>query len=200
MTRPLFLEFSNPVPDGHPLDLDAGNEFMLGRSILVAPPPYPEKSDEYKVLLPSGHWYNYWTGDLVRAQTNATQSSEDPPGFFPEVPRLDALPVFVREGSILPLQPVIQSTSELPKGPLMLRVYPGTNCQGSLYQDDGATMAISAVSFCECNSPANRLRLLSNCMSVRMREHINLGGKNSRSRCMECAPVHIACSALGGLI
>ena len=56
MMRPLFLEFSNPVPDGHPLDLDAGNEFMLGRSILVAPPPYPEKPDEYKVLLPSGHW------------------------------------------------------------------------------------------------------------------------------------------------
>ena len=93
MMRPLFLEFSNPVPDGHPLDLDAGNEFMLGRSLLVAPPPYPEKSDEYKVLLPSGHWYNYWTGNLVRVERNSSQSSEDSPGFVSEVPHLDALPV-----------------------------------------------------------------------------------------------------------
>ena len=163
MMRPLFLEFSNPVPDGHPLDLDAGNEFMLGRSLLVAPPPFPEKPDEYRVLLPAGHWYNYWTGELVRAQADATQSSVGTPEFFPEVPVLDALPVFVREGSILPVQPVIQSTSELPKGPLMLRVYPGTNCQGSLYQDDGATTAYQRGEFLRmqfsCEQTATSLKL-----------------------------------------
>jgi len=142
MMRPLFLEFSNSTSDGHPLDLDAGNEFLLGRSLLVAPPPYPERPDEYRVLLPPAHWYDYWTGELVdQAHDPASQSTVDSPHFIPERPRLDVLPVFVREGTILPLQPVTQSTSELPQGRLTLRVYPGKNCQGSLYQDDGTTMA-----------------------------------------------------------
>jgi alpha-glucosidase len=35
------------------------------------------------------------------------------------------------------MQPVIQATNEPPSGPLELRVYPGDNCRGSLYQDDG---------------------------------------------------------------
>ena len=56
-------------------------------------------------------------------------------------PTLEVLPVFVREGAILPMQPLIQSTNEVPNGPLVLRVYPGRDCKGSLYQDDGKTMA-----------------------------------------------------------
>jgi alpha-glucosidase len=47
--------------------------------------------------------------------------------------------VYVRGGSILPLQPLIQSTDETPSGPLELRVYPGQQCSGSLYLDDGHT-------------------------------------------------------------
>ena len=33
-------------------------------------------------------------------------------------PKLDQLPVFVRSGSILPMQPLVQSTDEVPNGPL----------------------------------------------------------------------------------
>ncbi len=39
---------------------------------------------------------------------------------------LDTLPVFVRAGSIVPEQPLVQSTDEKPQGPLTLRVYPPT--------------------------------------------------------------------------
>jgi alpha-glucosidase len=39
------------------------------------------------------------------------------------------------------MQPLIQSTSEIPKGPLQLRVYTGDDCRDSLYQDDGHTFA-----------------------------------------------------------
>jgi alpha-glucosidase len=56
-------------------------------------------------------------------------------------PQLDVLPVFVREGSILPMQPLTQSTIETPKGPLTLRVYPGKDCKGSVYLDDGLSFA-----------------------------------------------------------
>jgi alpha-glucosidase len=137
MMRPLFLEFPNATADGHPLDIDAGNEFLLGRSLLVAPAPFPERGDEYKVSLPSVRWYDYWTGQL----TNQNASSNATVDMIPVRPALKDLPVFVREGSILPMQPLTQSTDEIPNGPLTVRVYPGKDCQGSLYQDDGNTMA-----------------------------------------------------------
>jgi alpha-glucosidase len=35
----------------------------------------------------------------------------------------------------------VQSTSEVPKGPLTLRVYPGKDCKGSVYMDDGQSFA-----------------------------------------------------------
>jgi alpha-glucosidase len=52
-------------------------------------------------------------------------------------PKLDELPVYVHEGTILPIAPVTQSTMEKPDGPLTLRVYPGQECKGTLYEDDG---------------------------------------------------------------
>jgi alpha-glucosidase len=45
----------------------------------------------------------------------------------------------VRGGAIIPEQPVVQSTAEIPNGPLEIRVYPGPNCSGSIYADDGHT-------------------------------------------------------------
>jgi alpha-glucosidase len=56
-------------------------------------------------------------------------------------PALDRLPVFVRAGAILPSQPLVQSTSQTPQGPLTLDVYPGDDCRGTIYADDGHSMA-----------------------------------------------------------
>ena len=78
---------------------------------------------------------------------------------------LDALPVYVRGGTILPEQPLVQNTDELPQGPLQISVYPGPNCQGSLYQDDGNTMAYRRGEFLRigftCESDSSALRLNS---------------------------------------
>jgi alpha-glucosidase len=55
-------------------------------------------------------------------------------------PALADLPVYVRAGAIVPMQPLVQSTSDTPDGPLTLRVFPpepGGSCGGELYQDDG---------------------------------------------------------------
>jgi alpha-glucosidase len=138
VVRPLFLEFPNATTDSHPLDLDAGNEFLFGRDLLVAPPPFPEQPDDYQLKLPSGVWYDYWTGEKVQAGATEKDVAE---GSLLVQPRLDTLPVYVRGGAILPLQPVTQSTEEKPQGPLTLRVYPGKDCHGSLYMDDGKTLA-----------------------------------------------------------
>jgi len=60
-------------------------------------------------------------------------------------PELASLPVYVRGGAILPIAPLVQSTSETPQGPLTLRVYAGSaagsDCNGSLYLDDGRSYA-----------------------------------------------------------
>lgn len=132
MVRPLFLEFPDAAKDLHPLDLDAGNEFLFGRSLLVAPEPFGEQPSAYQVTLPPGGWFDYWSGAKIVSGDSAGRTIQ---------PKLDTLPVFVREGTILPMQPLTQSTGETPQGPLTLRVYPGKDCKGSLYLDDGKTMA-----------------------------------------------------------
>jgi alpha-glucosidase len=123
LMRPMFLEFPNDK-DFETID----TEFMFGRDLLVAP-KVDEKFEPYDVKLPSGTWYDFWTGLPVSSST----LSVNPP--------LDAVPIYVRGGSILPEQPVVQNTDEVPQGPLQISVYPGPDCRGSLYQDDGKTLA-----------------------------------------------------------
>lgn len=144
--RPLFLEFPHATADGHPMDLDAPGEFLFGPSILVAASPSPEEVAPYQVHLPPGVWFNYWTGEkLDRRAKVAARDMEirdaAATGLKPVMvqPELAELPIYVRGGTILPIAPLVQSTAEKPSGPLTLRVFPGENCQGDVYQDDGVS-------------------------------------------------------------
>ena len=145
--RPLFLEFPYATDDGTPYDLTTGgSEFLFGSRILVAPNPSPEEIAPYAIHLPPGTWYDYWTGGQVAGGTLAgTLDLEQRDKVIAQkplmvTPRLDQLPVYVRGGSILPIAPVTQSTSEAPNGPLTLRVFlptSGEACAGDVYTDDG---------------------------------------------------------------
>jgi alpha-glucosidase len=147
MLRPLFLEFPQVFQDGHPIDTDnnASGEFLLGADLLVAPPAYPDETDAYSIEFPSADWFDFWTGAKIGAPVSSSTYNPDPPAIpGPKVPlsiqvtpELAQLPVYVRAGSILPMEPITQSTNEKPKGPLTLRVYPGDACAGDLYEDDG---------------------------------------------------------------
>ena len=148
LMRPLFVEFPEATTDGHPFDLEAGgSEFMVGDDLLVAPNPSPEEIAPYEVHLPPGTWYDYWTGErFERAAKAATRDLEQRDQLHPAqplmiTPTLEALPVYVRGGSIVPIEPLTQSTEEMPKGPLTLRIYPATDrstpCTGEVYTDDG---------------------------------------------------------------
>ena len=147
LVRPLFLEFPDAATDHHPLDLDvaASGEFMLGSDLLVAPPPFPDELDDYSVEFPAAVWYDFWTGEkvaLVLPDPPAAGAPDRTPLFATRVsPKLADLPVYVRAGSILPVEPLVQSTNEMPNGPLTLRVFAGENCAGELYQDDGKSYA-----------------------------------------------------------
>jgi alpha-glucosidase len=145
--RPLFLEFPYATDDGTPYDLTTGgSEFLFGSRILVAPNPSPEEVAPYAIHLPPGTWYDYWTGGQVAGGTLAgTLDLEQRDKVIAQkplmvTPTLDQLPVYVRGGSILPIAPVTQSTSEVPNGPLTLRVFlptSGEACAGEVYTDDG---------------------------------------------------------------
>jgi alpha-glucosidase len=164
--RPLFLEFPEATADKHPFDLDAGNEFLLGSDLLIAPSPFPDKLDTYQVQFPALDWYDYWTGERVQrgwSEGSAKTSDATSPKSFLVHPKLDNLPVYVREGAILPMQPLTQSTNQVPQGPLLLRVYPGADCRGSLYQDDGKTLAYMRGTFLRmqftCEATADLVKL-----------------------------------------
>jgi alpha-glucosidase len=122
--RPLFYDY----PDALKLDCDQALTFSVGRDLVVAAPARAESPRAQAICLPAGGWYDYWTG-LPVSEHRLTVT-----------PQLDALPVFVRAGAILPKQPLVQSTMERPQGPLSVDVYPGPDCRGELYFDDGISM------------------------------------------------------------
>jgi alpha-glucosidase len=148
--RPLFLEFPNASKDRHPLDLNTNNEFLVGPDLLVAPSPYPDMLDDYQAVLPPVGWYDFWTGERIAINGQEAQrvGNDNVPDNDLQIslhPSVDTLPVFARAGSIIPIQPLVESTDEKPAGPLTLRVYPprrpGDACEGSLYLDDGISFA-----------------------------------------------------------
>lgn len=148
--RPVFYDY----PGALTMSCDQSSTFTLGKSLLVAPPPRLESPQEYDVCLPAGGWFDYWTGrragtaqvaaaGQIQSATQATGVETTRGDIVREKPRLDHLPVFVRAGTILPRQAVVQSTTETPQGPLQLHIYPGENCTGELYADDGHSMAFT---------------------------------------------------------
>jgi alpha-glucosidase len=138
LMRPVFYDY----PGVAGASCDQSMNFTLGRSLLIAPPPKIESPESYEVCLPPGGWFDYWTGKVVTGAASG-MAGGDGASHITETPALDRLPVFVRAGSILPRQPLVQSTAEKPDGPLYLDLYPGADCGGTIYFDDGHSMAFS---------------------------------------------------------
>jgi alpha-glucosidase len=124
LMRPIFLEYPQAAEF-----YNDNRDFLLGRDLFVAPVT-TEMVDAENIVLPPGDWYDFWTS---AKHTNKEKIQLRP--------RLDEMPLYVRAGAILPMQPLVQHTDEIPDGPLQLRVFPGDDCSGSLYQDDGHTFA-----------------------------------------------------------
>jgi len=140
LMRPLFYNF----PDALETPCNQPTAFMLGDRLLIAPSPTLESPASYSLCLPAGHWYDYWTGEPVAAKSDSGASAAQSLSI---TPTLDRLPVFVRAGAILPSQALTQSTSETPQGPLFLDIYPGEDCHGTIYADDGHSMAYTRQSY-----------------------------------------------------
>ena len=96
---------------------------MVGRDLLVA--PLFAGDSARKVVLPKGKWYDFYTGKFVGEEEVITVA-----------PGLNTIPVFVRDGGIVPLAP---PTNKIPtaKQPLEVRFYGEKPSSYSLYDDDG---------------------------------------------------------------
>ena len=138
--RALMMDFPND-----PRTLDMTDEYLFGRSLLVAPIVEAQYTDEERkwseaaadftaektteVYLPKGcSWYDFQNGQRHEGGRYVTLTT-----------KLNTIPLFVCEGSIIPVGPEVQYTGEKPWDELEIRVYPGRNVSFTLYEDDGTT-------------------------------------------------------------
>ncbi|MGZ3754111.1 MAG: glycoside hydrolase family 31 protein [Mucilaginibacter sp.] len=133
MTRSLLFDFRN---DNKVYDIK--DEFMFGNSFLICPvtsPMYFAPGNKplqgvgkiRSVYLPSGvKWFDFWTGKVFNG---GQMVLADAP--------IDHIPVFVKAGSIVPMGPVVEYSSEKQAAPWEIRVYSGSNGKFTVYEDEG---------------------------------------------------------------
>jgi len=117
--RPLVMDFRNDVRAQNTWD-----EFMYGPAFLVNPVTEPAATSR-PVYLPDAQWYDFWSGASTRG---GRQITADAPA--------DRLPLYVRAGSIVPLGPDVEWSTEKPADPIELRVYHGADGEFTLYEDE----------------------------------------------------------------
>ena len=87
LARPLFLEY----PELPPTWALPPDEFLVGSDLLVAPVVRAGQRSR-ACYFPPGVWYDWWTGQSVAG-----------PGWHRVWAPLDRIPLFIRQGSVLPL-------------------------------------------------------------------------------------------------
>jgi hypothetical protein len=118
--RPLVMDFPND-----PTAIEEKYEYMFGPAILVCPVITAGATTE-SVYLPAGTgWTNFWTGTHYSGGQTITANCP-----------INIEPLYVRDGSILPLGPAVQYDS-LAASTIELRIYPGANASFNLYEDEG---------------------------------------------------------------
>ena len=100
------------------------DEFLFGEHILVCPVQEPNAQGR-RMYLPKGKWYNYWTEEIVDGKQEKWVSAP-----------LDKIPLFIKEGALIPKYPVQQYVGEKEITQLMVDVYykEGTE-KSTIYED-----------------------------------------------------------------
>ena len=103
----------------------AESAFTLGEWLLVC--PTVSTQDYAKIYLPEGRWYRFFTDEIsLGKQHHIIETS------------MEDLPVYAKEGAIIPLQSIVQNVQEAHDGELKLHIYHGeVESKQHLYEDDG---------------------------------------------------------------
>jgi len=107
---------------------EIGDQYMLGDHLMVAPVT-TKGAITRSLYLPKGTWFNYWTGEKYTGSR-----------YVHVVAPLDTIPLFVKGGAIIPMQPEMLYTGEKPLDLLTLDIFPFGASSWELYEDDGLSM------------------------------------------------------------
>jgi len=124
LVRTLAIDYTT---DEKIYDTNFENQYLFGDGLLVCP---ARSTDQFtRVYLPEGRWYRFSTDEVYEGNKECHVPSP-----------LSDLPVFAREGAIIPMQNTVQNTSESAGDTLKLHVYSGSKATKLLYyEDDGTT-------------------------------------------------------------
>ena len=118
--RPLVMDFREDVNAQN-----AGDQFMYGPAFLVNPVTEQGETQRH-VYFPKGKWYDFWTSAAIEGGKFADVSAP-----------LDRMPLYVRAGSIIPMGPQEEYSSQKPVDPIELQIYSGADGDFTLYEDEG---------------------------------------------------------------
>ncbi len=125
------VSICRPMYYDHPNDENAYKhkyQYMYGDQLLFAPVAEPVGDDliaEQQLWLPKGNWFEWSTGEKYTGGKIINTNY-----------MLRELPLFVKEGAIIPMYPKITNLQELPNQ-LLLKVFPGATGSFELYEDQG---------------------------------------------------------------
>lgn len=131
MVRALFLEYPNPYTLGKATQY----QFLYGPSLLIAPIYKETRADKdgndirHGIYLPEGQWVDYFTGDLYEG--GKIYNDFDAP--------IWKLPVFVKNGAIIPLANPNNNVTEIDPALRIYEIYPHGHSSFTAYDDDGTT-------------------------------------------------------------
>jgi alpha-D-xyloside xylohydrolase len=117
--RPLVMDFRTDERAEN-----IGDQFMFGPAILVNPVTEPAASTR-QLYLPNAKWYDFWSGATTQGGSMIQAAAP-----------IDRIPLYVRAGSILPMGPDVEWSTQKPADPIELRVYRGADGDFTLYEDE----------------------------------------------------------------
>ncbi|OXA90374.1 TIM-barrel domain-containing protein [Flavobacterium hercynium] len=118
--RPLFMDFPKDKKVQNTSD-----QFMFGPAFMVSP-VYKYGARNRSVYFPEGtNWFDFYTGKYIKG---GQQVTVDAP--------YERIPLHIREGSIIPVGPEMQYTTEKKADKIVLYVYMGQDGKFSLYEDE----------------------------------------------------------------
>ncbi|GGD17596.1 glycoside hydrolase family 31 protein [Hyunsoonleella pacifica] len=100
------------------------DEFVFGEKILVCPVNGPNQKGR-RMYIPRGKWYNFWTDEVVSGGQEVWVDAD-----------LDSMPIFVKEGAIIPKYPIQQYVGEKTIDELLLDVYYTEGKEESMVYED----------------------------------------------------------------
>lgn len=101
------------------------DQFMFGRDLLVAP-VVKSQAEQRSIYLPKGDgWTDVWSGQQYEGGQTVKREVN-----------LALMPLYVRQGSILPWGPKVQYSEQSDWDNLEIRIYPGADGSFTLYEDE----------------------------------------------------------------